>query len=1094
MGIIKPILDENGNIKIPEIVLCNRNKHKLGAIYPVADFQITPDLYQKNECSFKVYKEVNGIETPLWNKIQDLKIIYMPEYDEWFQISIDKDVSNKTVKSITANNLGIAELSQTILYNIEINTEDDIARDDYKMAYIYDPKDVSNSLLGRVLSKAPHYKIKHVDASLCKLVRSFSIDDQSIYDFLTSDLADELNCLVIVGSDRTVSLYDLEDSCNDCGHREDDIVGECPKCGSSNITRGYGAETPVYIAVSNLASSVSVNDNSDDLKNMFRVQGGDDVINAAIRAINPNGTEYINRFSSLQREDMSAELVKKIDDYQELYNSKLADYRTVMTNIYNAIDQILYLTSSMMPSPSTDETDANQELAKLTSDNLGLIAVQNLKVAGITTTNNAVKSVAQIFMSPGYEVSIESSTYENQAWSGKFKVQSVDDKDDVAINSSPITLLITDDYETFITQKIKKILDKESISDEEIYDWTKYSLNRLSSFSDAYQSCLDALIEMNISDPTNEFYNSIYVPYYEKKMAVDAEIAVREGQIKDQEEIKISNEKIRDEIQDELNFQKYLGEELYLEYCSYRREDTYQNDNYVSDGLSNTEILDKAEELLEIANKELYKASELQYDISCDTGNLFAIKEVEPFRKYFVPGNWIRISDNDNLYKLRLIDYTIGGSDMGKLPCNFSTVTKIKHGITDIKNILTNAKSMATSYESVKRQAKKSEKTTDTVKSWSEKGMETTAVEITNSENQEVTYDNHGLLCRNYDDISETYDDEQLKIVNNILAITDDNWKTVKAAIGKIHYEDPENPGNMLSAYGVLGETLVGKLLLGEALGIYNDAGSLKFTQDGLVISNGKSQFIVNPNTDKLFQILKGTEEILSVDKNGNGVFKGDIYAQGGTIGGWKITSTDIYDNNSDKSAGIGKNGASDAFWAGSSYKNRQNAPFRVNHNGELYASKANITGIINAEDGTIGGWQIKDSAIYKDVQVGDILYRVYFQPPLKSGEKSWILSSQKSTDNGKTFVGSFVLYSDGSASFGDGKTIINANGSASFANGLLQIPENGSIKTSNLDVSGNLSCNSSYVCQNNYGLTTKILPGSGLALHFTGGILTGIS
>ena len=167
---------------------------------------------------------------------------------------------------------------------------------------------------------------------------------------------------------------------------------------------------------------------------------------------------------------MSAELVQKIDDYQELYNSKLADYRTVMTNIYNAIDQILYLTSSMMPSPSTDDTDANQELAKLTPDNLGLIAVQNLKVAGITTTNNAVKGVAQILMSPGYDVSIESSTYENQAWSGKFKVQSVDDEDDVAINSSPITLLITDDYETFVTQKIKKILDKENMSDEEIYD------------------------------------------------------------------------------------------------------------------------------------------------------------------------------------------------------------------------------------------------------------------------------------------------------------------------------------------------------------------------------------------------------------------------------------------------------------------------------------------------------------------------------------------------------------------------------------------------------------------------------------------------
>ena len=181
--------------------------------------------------------------------------------------------------------------------------------------------------------------------------------------------------------------------------------------------------------------------------------------------------------------------------------------------------------------------------------------------------------------------------------------------------------------------------------------------------------------------------------------------------------------------------------------------------------------------------------------------------------------------------------------------------------------------------------------------------METTAVQITNSENQEVTYDNHGLLCRNYDDVSETYDDEQLKIVNNILAITDDNWKTVKAAIGKIHYEDPENPGNMLSAYGVLGETLVGKLLLGEALGIYNDAGSLKFTQDGLVISNGESQFIVNPNTDKLFQILKGTEEILSVDKNGNGVFKGTIYASSGEFKG-KVTADELIANTKGTIAG----------------------------------------------------------------------------------------------------------------------------------------------------------------------------------------------
>lgn len=500
---VYPILDMNNNVVTPTVVLCHRNKHKIGAIYPISEWSITPDMYNKNECSFKVYKEVNGIATPLWDQIKDLKVIYIPEYNEYFQISIDKTQTNETVKTITGSNLGIAELSQTMLYDIEINTEDDIARDAYKMAYIYDPTDISSSLLGRVLSKAPHYKIKHVDASLCKLVRSFSINDKSIYDFLTGDLADELNCLVWVDSyDRSISIYDLENSCPKCGHRaENETV--CSKC-RTTMTRGYGEYFNVPVSNDNLSDSITVTTKDDEVKNTFRIQGGDDVINAAIRAVNPNGTEYINRFAAFQTEDMSKELIDQINAYQELYESKRKPYKEIMNGLYDTIDQILYLTSSMMPSPETDDTDANKELAKLTADNLGMIAVQNLRVAGVTTVNNAVKSMADIYMSAGYKVEIASSTYSNQVWNGRFKVTSVDDENDTAINGSDITLLITDDYETFITQKIQKILDKQDMSDEE-YDWTKYGLNRLSSFSDAYQSCIDMLIDSGVGDPNHEF-------------------------------------------------------------------------------------------------------------------------------------------------------------------------------------------------------------------------------------------------------------------------------------------------------------------------------------------------------------------------------------------------------------------------------------------------------------------------------------------------------------------------------------------------------------------------------------------------------------
>lgn len=871
---VYPILDMNNNVVTPTVVLCHRNKHKIGAIYPISEWSITPDMYNKNECSFKVYKEVNGIATPLWDQIKDLKVIYIPEYNEYFQISIDKTQTNETVKTITGSNLGIAELSQTMLYDIEINTEDDIARDAYKMAYIYDPTDISSSLLGRVLSKAPHYKIKHVDASLCKLVRSFSINDKSIYDFLTGDLADELNCLVWVDSyDRSISIYDLENSCPKCGHRaENETV--CSKC-RTTMTRGYGEYFNVPVSNDNLSDSITVTTKDDEVKNTFRIQGGDDVINAAIRAVNPNGTEYINRFAAFQTEDMSKELIDQINAYQELYESKRKPYKEIMNGLYDTIDQILYLTSSMMPSPETDDTDANKELAKLTADNLGMIAVQNLRVAGVTTVNNAVKSMADIYMSAGYKVEIASSTYSNQVWNGRFKVTSVDDENDTAINGSDITLLITDDYETFITQKIQKILDKQDMSDEE-YDWTKYGLNRLSSFSDAYQSCIDMLIDSGVGDPNHEFYTSIYLVYYNKKLEVDKEIQVREAQIKEQEDKEAKYEKQRDNIQSELNFEKYLGKDLYSEYCLYRREDTYQNDNYISDGLSNSEILSKAEELLEVAQKEIVKASELQVDLSTDVGNIWTINEFKDVLDQWICGNWIRVICDDDIYKLRLLNYTIKDSNFSKISCDFSSVLKVSDGISDIKSVLDSAKSMAGSYESVKRQAKNAQETGKTVSEWVEHGMNATAVAIRDSDSQSITYDNHGLLARTYDDITGEYEPEQLKVVNNTLAITDDNWKTVKAAIGKIHYEDPKHPGDMLSAYGVLGETIIGKLLLGEALGIYNDGGSLKFDKNGLSISNGTNSFVVNPNDETLISLSNNNGKILWVDTKGGLHLRGD--------------------------------------------------------------------------------------------------------------------------------------------------------------------------------------------------------------------------
>ena len=93
---------------------------------------------------------------------------------------------------------------------------------------------------------------------------------------------------------------------------------------------------------------------------------------------------------------------------------------------------------------------------------------------------------------------------------------------------------------------------------------------------------------------------------------------------------------------------------------------------------------------------------------------------------------------------------------------------------------------------------------------------------------------------------------------------------------------------------------------------------------------------------------------------------------------------------------------------------------------GEFHAENGYISGTIQALSGIIGGWNIGQQAIYKDITASDgIIYRVYFQPPLQeSTAETWILSCQRSTDGGQTFYGNFVLYANGEARFGSIDTL----------------------------------------------------------------------
>ena len=269
---------------------------------------------------------------------------------------------------------------------------------------------------------------------------------------------------------------------------------------------------------------------------------------------------------------------------------------------------------------------------------------------------------------------------------------------------------------------------------------------------------------------------------------------------------------------------------------------------------------------------------------------------------------------------------------------------------------------MATSYDYVARQSKAGKSAREIVDGWVDRGLALTTQKIINdADNQSITMDSNGLLCKEYDSITDTFNDNQVKIINKGLYITNDNWKTAKAGIGAFTYTDPVSK-EVVSSYGVIADTIVAKIILSENVGIYNSGNSVQIDKNGFVITFPNSDI-----PDNIFKIRKktttgGYQNLLYVDEDGNLTLSGKIYATGGTIGGFNINKDNLTYGTSNSSGGFllcPKGATYSVNSSGSkSFSMIVGNKFGVTTEGVLYAKDAVISGSIKAssiENGTYG-------------------------------------------------------------------------------------------------------------------------------------------
>ncbi len=1113
-------------IQMPNLLLMTRSFNVIGKISNYSNWNISLVGNGMDEISFEVNKYINGVLCPIWDDLIDLKIVDVTGFGR-FEISVNYTDNTQTVKSVHGISLE-TELAQIPLYEFHVNDDDamtmeitDYNKDDfdehgnfiptvfYREILLNDTpeeaeKKRKHSLLHRVLAdKAPHWHIGSITSHIAfsedeqpesveTFQRTYTCDGTSIYDFLTGEVAKESNVIFTFDTiNREINCYSL---C-DCIDQE---TGEI-------LAKGIGEDTNIFVSKNKLANEITISSNKDNVKNCFRIEGGDDVITDMVRVVNMNGTNYIYQFADFQYNDMPKALKNKIQAYQEIMssqeiqdkyygngdmsdfingtltlfvtseteaatvlnicknnkivtnNTKISDYTDtpywyivtsnnakelylsktqkspyksvenafntmgIYTRLCEKYDELSYFKSSMMPEVVISETTAEEQYNIMVdgltdrSTTVGVASFENYDNNLFIGVSNNVEAMANILIDARYKATVieGSASYDSAShtWTGNIQItRAADDTDYYPKNNTEayqnrFTINISDDELTFTRQKIEKALAKGSMLDidldidtiwndsaltlekksEKIREYFNlYSLTRLKSFYDGYNSCLSILMSLpNTSSVRQELYNKYYhimqmisnPPTSENPNPVPGILDIRQAQVNaiHADIKKITEEQKEFHENENYNFQKYLGDDLYIEFCKYRREDSYTNSNYISDGLSTSECLAKAKELVEVATKEVKKACVLQRTVSTSLNNLFALPEFEQLYDKFALFNYIRIRTEDEILKLRLIGVEFSGDSVNDINVTFSEQIESIDGKTDdLTSIIQQAGNMATSFPSTALQAKKGAEANNTVSEIYNVGLNASKAMLTNNDSNEVTVTSSGIICKRMDD-EGYYGDKQLRLTGNMLAFTKDAWKNNSLAIGETTFTNPIT-NETENAYGIIAENIVGKLIASENMYIGNKDGSVQITGNGITISNGvikSNDYSQENNTGSIINLTDGSfsfagNKLIYNEADGLSI-DGKIITSSGKIGNFNIGTALYSGTNSNTSTTPGVYLGTDGI------RQYRNATQYVDiKNGILSAQGVNITGTIKATNitatnaGTIGCWTINSNSIYR--------------------------------------------------------------------------------------------------------------------------------
>lgn len=882
--------DTYQNLEQPDIYLGSADRTFIsnGAIRVS---NLNTELYFNNisSATFTVHYMVNGVINVDYDNVIEGNSVLIRNIG-WFQITECNESGNGTNRSKDVTVLSFENHLSSRYYtsfgSMGVDTDDTGGLDLY---YLHNPLDTNHSVLHIVLEKLPAWSIGYIDSRITTEPRTISEDSIDGYSLLTDVCSETFNCIFLFDTfELTINAYSID---------------------------SIGNLTDLYFSYNNVVREIKKDISIGDIKTVLYVQGGEyGSDNLGISEINPSGSNYIYNFDYFKPR-MSSALRTKLDEYEKTYEEKKKIYQTYLISGENSLYSLYTKLSNLKNRiPTVKISELETKLIKLDStiseetNRLQALDPYYGTKGGNVDLNHRPMIITS-YTNKTYDV-LGLTSYNTQAvFGGKYVLFTSISNEGIQYDSNTLKTLVTNyvnagnsyktyplflgefndsasmetykkelqayvktvydtifgyqmDYYTILQDKLKLAqAEKDYVSSE----WDLYGLVELEIQRDAQMKVLSLFINYQHDTIAKSFYDKTYETIYGTN-GIEANITKRKAEIS-------ACEKKITEVKDILNkavinLESFLGKSLYKELSHYVFEDTFSDTSFIAtDKMSDEERLEMEEALLAEASKELAKVSRANPTFSLTASNLFAIKDFINTSTVLKLGDLSTIELNENeTVEVRLLKITIDWSDMD-FELTFSSNSSLEESQWQLKEIRDQASSASSSLNLSKYGWNYSRNTASLASDYMNSALDASKQALISSSNQDFVMDGTGLRGRRFNENTSSYDPRQIWITNGQIAFSNDSFKNVALALGKISLG-----GNQY--YGLVADAIVGKLMISEALAIENSSGTFMVNTEGvsctnldLRVSDGKhmvqiGNYLDRDNEDEniLFCIGKSTD------------------------------------------------------------------------------------------------------------------------------------------------------------------------------------------------------------------------------------------